>query len=61
LKNRFSTAITGLKPNRTRNRLCSKIRKLRQTFISAVDEKIKKIFSPFSRKRGENKRVIKYK
>jgi len=55
LKNKFSVSIKELRPNRTRNRLYFKIRKLRQTFILAVDEKIK-IFPLFSKKREETEK-----
>jgi len=47
LKNRFSTAITVLRTNRTQSNDYPEIGRLKPKSLSAVDEKIKKFF-PFS-------------
>ncbi len=52
LKNRFSTAIIVVNPNRTSNDADFKIRGLKSKFLDAVDEKIK-IFSVFILREGE--------
>jgi len=45
VEKRFSTAIIATKLNRTRDSVYFKIRRLKLSFLSAVDEKTKKFLN----------------